>query len=141
MPESSSALGSLLERAASGNCTFSPAERALFMACEFWVAVETRVLVRHLGADPAESIRYQGLVFGAIGAQGVSRALVSALREYAACAGPPARRRCLDLLQERLAGTQEPVDFLIAELADRLGMSAPTHAARPASVAPIKRLA
>jgi hypothetical protein len=141
LPEASSALATLLERAETGHCTFSAPERALFMACDFWVAVETRALERHLGAEPVDCIRYQGLIYGAIGAQGVSRALLAALRDLAACPMPGARRRCIDVLQERLADTHDPVDTLIAQFACSLGMGEAGAAAPPAAVAALRKLA
>jgi hypothetical protein len=130
LPEASVALEALLGRSATGRCEFSPSERALFMACEFWVAVESRDMVRHLGDAPVERLRYQVVVFAAIGAQGVSRALVRGLCELAASRGPVACHRCLEVLEERLGSTQDPVDGLIAGLADRLGISAVPAAAR-----------
>jgi len=69
-------------------------------------------------------------VFAAIGAQAVSRLLVRGLAELAASTGPAACQRCLETLQERLVGTQDPVDMLIAGMADRLGISAVPAAAR-----------
>ena len=134
LPESSAALAALLARAASGNSVFSTAERALFMACEFWVAVENRDLVRHLRGAPTERLQYQAIVFGAIGAHGCTRALHAALSELFTSTGPAAGRRCLEALQVRLASTREPVDLLIAALAFRLGMSAVTLTEIPYSL-------
>jgi hypothetical protein len=111
------------------------------MACEFWFAVESRDLVRHLGDVAAERLRYQGILFAAIGAQGVSRSLVRGLGELAASPGPAACQRCLEELQERLGNTQDPVDLLIAGMADRLGISTVPPAGRPAMYAVERRLA
>ena len=141
LPDASSVLAPLLERAATGNCAFSAPERALFMACEFWCAVETRGLPQHLGADPADGLRNQVLVYAAIGAQGVSRSLVAALRDLSASQGPAARARSLDVLQERLGNSPDPVDMLIAQLAGRLGIGVAPAPAQPASISAIRMLA
>jgi len=129
LPEATLALGTLLERAATGGAPFSAAERALFMACEFWVAVEMQALEAHLGADPLNGLRYLSLVFGAIGTQAVARALQSGIRGLEGAASSAARQQCLVALQAHLARTHDPVDRLIAELARSLGMAAPAEAA------------
>ena len=124
LPVASQALSSLLARAARGGVQFSAPERALFTACEFWVAVERRALPVHLGANVADPLRYQSIIFAAMGAHHVARALINGVGEFSNSATPLEGLKCLTALQERLSRTQDPVDELIAGLADSLGLSA-----------------
>ena len=124
LPVASQALSALLERAARGGAQFSAPERALFTACEFWVAVETRTLIAHLGRQPADALRNLSIIYAAIGAPGIARMLLAAVGEIGDTATPADRLECLIELQERVARTQDPVDELIAGLAHNLGLSA-----------------
>ena len=124
LPVASQALSALLERAARGGVQFSAPERALFTACEFWVAVETRTLVAHLGPQAADALRSLSIIYAAIGAPRIARMLIAAVGEIGDTAPPSHRVECLIALQERVARTQDPVDELIAGLAHNLGLSA-----------------
>jgi hypothetical protein len=135
LPVASQALSWLLVRAARGGQPFSPPERALFAACEFWVAVERRALPVHLGANVADPLRYQSIVFAAMGAHHVARALIAGVGEFSRSATPLEGLKCLTVLQERLSRTQDPVDELIAGLADTLGLSAVPQPAGAAEMA------
>jgi hypothetical protein len=112
----------LLSRAAQSGVQFSLAERSLFLACEFWTAVCTRGLAAHLGADAIDALRYIGMIYSAIGAHGVASAAFVAIGELQSAAHPQERHRCLANLQERLLKTRDPVDELIARLAENLGL-------------------
>ena len=134
LPIASLALTALLERAARSGVQFTAAERALFTACEFWVAVETRALVAHLGSHDADPLRYLSIVYSAMGAHQVAKMLITTVGEMSDTATPLARAKCLTALQERMAQTQDPVDQLIAGLAHNLGLSAdarPDRVERP----------
>jgi hypothetical protein len=104
---------------------FSPAERALFMACEFWTAVSGRRLVAHLGGDPSEALRYMSIIYSGISAHGVASAMMMTLGELDTTSHPQARHDCVAALQERLLNTVDPVDRLIARLAENLGLGSP----------------
>ena len=123
LPAASNALSALLERAGSGGAQFTAPERALFAACEFWVAVQSRTLVTHLGPHCADSLRYLSIVYAALGAPDMARLLVVGVGETCDASTPVDRLERLTALQERMAQTQEPVDRLIAELAQSLGLS------------------
>jgi hypothetical protein len=127
LPIASAALLSILERAAKGGSQFSPAERALFTACEFWAAAEGRTLVRYLGASAADPLRFVSIVFAAIGASNVARTLFAAVGELRDAPTPLAQLKCLTGLQERLLKTRDPVDKLIAGFANNLRMSSDTR--------------
>ena len=124
LPSASLALSDLLQRGARGGRQFTAPERALFAACEFWVAVETRALIAHLGARAADSLRCLSIVYSAMGAHHVARMLIATLGEIRPTSKSPDPVKCLAALQERLAHTQDPVDQLIAGLAHDLGLSA-----------------
>ncbi len=124
LPLASMALSDLLERAAGGGRQFTAPERALFSACEFWVAVETRALIPHLGEHAADSLRYLSIVYSAMGAHHVARMLIAAVGEIRDAAKSADALTCLVALQDRMARTQDPVDRLIAGLAHDMGLSA-----------------
>ena len=123
LPAASAALPALLERAGRGGAQFTAPERALFAACEFWVAVQTRTLGTYLGPLGADPMRYLSIVYAAMGAPGMARLLIVGVGEMRDAATPAERLKRLTALQELMAGTQEPVDQLIAELAQSLGLS------------------
>ena len=123
LPAASAALRALLERASRGGAEFTAPERALFAACEFWVAVQTRTLGAHLGPLGADPMRYLSIVYAAMGAPDLARLLIVGVGELRDAATPSERLKRLAALQELMARTQEPVDRLIAELAQGLGLS------------------
>lgn len=122
LPLASLALSSVLKRATHGGAHFSPAERALFTACEFWVAVEERALVAYFGTDAAHALRNLSIVYSAVGTPNVARALIRAVCDLTDATTPMGRVKCLTALQDRLLRTMDPVDRLIAVLANALGM-------------------
>lgn len=124
LPVASQALSALLERAGRGGMQFSGPERALFTACEFWVAVETRTLVAYLGPDAADALRSLSIIYAAAGAHHIAGMLMAGIAEIGDAATPSDRLPRLLALQERVARTQDPVDELIAGLAHSLGLSA-----------------
>lgn len=122
LPLSSASLLPAFDRATRRRVPFSPAERALFMACEFWSAVLARSLAAHSGSNAVDMLRYMHILYSAIGAQAVANEMVIAIGELADAPDPQAQRHCLGKLQENLLGTGDPVDQLIAGLAERLGL-------------------
>ena len=122
LPMASASLPSILERAARGGAQFSLAERALFMACEFWSAIAARRLATHLGAGAADTLRYMNIIYSAIGAPEVASAVIVAVGELEDASSAQGRLKCLTALQDRLLRTREPVDRLIARLAESLGI-------------------
>jgi hypothetical protein len=124
----SASLPSILQRAARGGAEFSLAERALFMACEFWSAIAARRLAKHLGAGAIDTLRYMNIIYSAIGAHEVASAVIVAVGEFEAASSPQGRLKCLTGLQDRLLRTKEPVDHLIARLARNLGIGDDTPA-------------
>ena len=123
LPAASAALPALLERAGRGGAEFSAPERALFAACEFWVAIQTRSLGAYLGPLGVDPLRYLSIVYAAMGAPDLARLLMVGVGELRDAATPAERLMRLAALQELMARTQEPVDQLIAELAQSLGLS------------------
>jgi len=133
LPMARASLLSTFERAAHTGVQFSPAERALFLACEFWTAVSVRKLVVHLGADPIGALRYMTLLYSGIGALGVTSDMVVAVGELASSSHPQVQYNCLIALQERLLKTRDPVDRLIARFAGYLGLDSPGDSNWPES--------
>lgn len=132
LPVASLALSPLFERATSGGVQFSAAERALFTASEFWVAIKTRTLVAHLGPHNLDALRYLSIVYSAMGAHHVARILTTGVGEMGDTATPQDRLKCLTALQERMVRTHDSVDQLIAGLAHKLGLSSVTRPDRVA---------
>ena len=127
LPAASAALRALLERAGRGGAQFTAPERALFAACEFWVAVQTRTLDAYLGPLGADQMRHVSIVYAAMGAPDLARLLIVGIGGMRDAAAPAERLNYLAALQELMARAQEPVDQLIAELAQSLGLgSAPS---------------
>jgi hypothetical protein len=124
LPGASLALSALLKRAGRGGLQFTAAERSLFTACEFWVAVKTRTLATHLGAHAADALRNLSIVYSAMGAHHIARVLFAGIGEIDSTASPSGRFECLTALQQHIADTADPVDQLIAGLAHNLGLSA-----------------
>jgi hypothetical protein len=125
LPLASASLISIVEKAAKGGVQFSLAERALFLACEFWSAISARRVIEHLGAGSIDALRYMSIIYSAIGAHGAARAMVDAIGELEGASHPQSQHKSLASLQVSLLKTQEPVDELIARFAEnlRLGSS------------------
>jgi hypothetical protein len=109
-------------RRAQGGAVFSHAERALFMACEFWAAVRSRKLASHLDVDSIDTLRYMSIIYAGIGALGVAHAVIAAIGELEDASRPQDPYECLVNLQEQLLDSNDPVDQLIAALAEKLGL-------------------
>jgi hypothetical protein len=124
LPITSASLRSTLMRAARERLQFSSAERALFTACEFWVAVCSRQLAPHLGVGPLDALRYTSILYAALRADGVAAAIIVAINELEGTSDPQEQHQCLAKLQEQLLSTPDPVDHLIAHLAQTLGWGA-----------------
>jgi hypothetical protein len=125
LPLASASLVSTFEKAAKRGVQFSLAERALFLACEFWSAISARRVIEHLGAGSIDALRYLSIIYSAIGAHGAARAMVDAIGELEGASHPQSQHKSLASLQVSLLKTQEPVDELIARFAEnlRLGSS------------------
>ena len=122
LPLASASLISTFERAVKRGVQFSLAERALFLACEFWSAISRRRVIEHLGAGSIDALRYLSIIYSAIGAHGVVRAMVVAISELEGTSLPQTRYQYLTSLQLRLLTTPDPVDELIARFAQNLGL-------------------
>jgi hypothetical protein len=122
LPVSSASLLSTFDRAIQRRVQFSPPERALFMACEFWTAVLARRLVAHSGPGALDTLRYMSILYSAMGAHAVANEIVIAIGEWCGDPDAQAQRQCLGKLQENLLKTGDPVDLLIARLAEKLGL-------------------
>ena len=110
-------LFAILECEASGEKSFSLAERALVTICEFWSAVESRQLTWHLGDDPAERLRYVAIVCRALGAAEAAQIVEAALHRLACARTSEQRKRCVAELAVNLQQTNDPVDALISRFA------------------------
>ena len=123
LPLASASLVSTFEKAAKRGVQFSLAERALFLACEFWSAISARRVIEHLGAGSIDALRYLSIIYSAIGAHGAARAMVDAIGELEGASLPQTRYQYLTSLQLRLLTTPDPVDELIARFAQNLGLA------------------
>lgn len=121
LPLASAKLLPTFDRAGRVGTPFSPAERALFLACEFWGAISARRLVGHLGEDSLGALRYMTIIYSAIGAHRVVNAMIVAIGELECTSMPEERYQRLVALQARLLTTRDPVDELIVHLAENLG--------------------
>lgn len=118
LPITSVALLSLLNRAAAGQTEFSHVERLLYVACEFWAAVNAHELESHLDHDIADPMGDARRAFSAIGAGHV----VDTLRQIlvpSRMLTEHRRRQRLAAIEEQLLRVPEAVDVLIALFARR----------------------
>jgi len=124
LPLASASLVSTFEAAAKRGVQFSLAERALFLACEFWNAISARRVIEHLGAGAIDALRYMSIIYSAIGAHAVARAMVLAIAELEGTSIAQTRHEHLATLQVLLLKTGDPVDELIVRFAQKLGLGA-----------------
>jgi hypothetical protein len=128
-PITSIAMLSILNRAAAGQTEFAQVERILFVACEFWAAVNALELEAHLDLEIADPLREARFAFSAIGAEH----LVDTLHQHALAAGAltqDARRQRIVAMEEKVLHVPDTVDALIARFArrylcDELGLIEP----------------
>jgi hypothetical protein len=104
----------LLSRAASGRGEFSSTERALYVAGEFWAAVNGSELEAHFDAQAASALADARRAFSIVGALEVAEILSRfAARADKGCG------LALAALEEELLSATESVDRLIADFAGR----------------------
>ncbi len=118
-PVTSVAMMALLARLADGDVQFSPAERIIFVACEFWSALNAGELDSHFDLKAEDPTRDARIALRIVGA-----AKTASFLEFGVLGRPGGRavfrrRRRLVSLEERLRGVSEPVDLLIARFAWR----------------------
>ena len=114
LPAACAALIPLLEQSAEKGEEFPLAERALFMACDFWAAVVSGTLPTYLARDAAGKLRYMAIVYSGIGAPKLARMLAGGAAELHDAVSLECRAACLIRLQIRLVEAQGSVDQLIA---------------------------
>jgi hypothetical protein len=117
LPITSFALLTLLDRAAAGGNEFSRNERVLFVAAEFWAAVNARELATHVDCEVADPLSDARNAFSVIGAPH----LVKILRQCAPrrALSETGRHQGILAVEERLRRVPESVDLLIARFAGR----------------------
>lgn len=118
-PVTSVALLSLLHRAAADQSEFSRAERILWIACEFWAAVNARELNAYLDTELGDHLRDARSAFSAIGATIVVKTLRQIAAGTTGSVSKGARHKRISDIEERLLRLPEAVDMLIARFAWR----------------------
>ena len=113
------ALLALLDRAAAGQLDFSRVERHLWVASEFWAAVNSCELDAHLDSAANDPLCEARLAFSAIGAERFVDALQRAAVGAAGTQPRAVRRHCIADLENELLRVPDPVDVLIARFASR----------------------
>jgi hypothetical protein len=86
--------------------------------------VRARKLIEHLGTDSIDALRHMSIVYLGIGAHAVANDMIIAIDELALSSHSQVQDSALAALQERLLKTADPVDRLIARLAENLGLAA-----------------
>jgi len=118
-PVTSVALLSLLHRAAADQLGFSRVERILWIACEFWAAVNARELHAHLDTGLGDPLREARSAFSAIGATVVVKTLHQVAAGTTGAVSRETRRERISEIEQRLLRIPEAVDMLIARFAWR----------------------
>jgi hypothetical protein len=126
---------SLLDRALSGEKKFSPAERVLFVACEFWSAVNAVELETHLDLKAEDPTRDARVALRIVGAAKLAEMLNSGVLGRPGGRASAKRRRRLLELAESFRSIDEPVDLLLARFAWRQ-ITARDRNANPQSLQP-----
>ncbi len=120
LPATRVRLRAILERATARAGGATLAERALYAVCEFWSAVAMQTLERHLGATPESKLHSMSIVYRAMGAKKVARALNASLAELGSARTYRQRQQCICALELLLFRARGPVDELIGRFALRL---------------------
>jgi hypothetical protein len=118
-PVTSVALLSLLHRATADQLEFSRVERILWIACEFWAAVNARELNAHLDTEVGDPLRDARFAFSAIGATVVVETLRQAAAGTAGAKSSGTRCERISDIEDRLLRLPQAVDMLIARFAWR----------------------
>ena len=118
-PVTSVALLSMLERIADGERRFSPAERILFVACEFWSAFNAGELDGLFDLKAEDPTRDTRIALHVVGAIKMAESLNQGVLGPAGGRADARRRRRLVLLEDRMRLISEPVDLLLARFAWR----------------------
>jgi hypothetical protein len=120
LPATRVRLRAILEQATARAGGATLAERALYAVCEFWSAVAMQTLERHLGANPEGKLHSMSIVYRAMGAKKVARALNTSLAELGNARTYRQRQQCISALESLLLRVRGPVDELISRFALRL---------------------
>jgi hypothetical protein len=128
-PITSIALLSILNRAATGQEEFSHSERVLYVACEFWAAVNALELEAHLDPEVADPLHDARFAFSAIGAEHLANNLLQPVVPTGDLT-QDGHGQWIAILQEQLLRVADPIDVLIARFArrclfDELGLAEP----------------
>ncbi|MDB6099702.1 MAG: hypothetical protein JWN58_2405 [Gammaproteobacteria bacterium] len=129
------AMMSLLDRAAAGEEKFSPAERVLFVACEFWSALNAVELEAYFDLKAEDPTRDARVALRIVGAVKLADMLDRGVLGPAGGRASVRRRRRVLELQADFRGITEPVDLLLARFAWRQ-MTAQRRAPNPQFSAP-----
>jgi hypothetical protein len=132
-PITSVALLALLNRAAAGQAEFSRVERVLYVACEFWAAVNALELDAHLATGVIDPLRDARFAFSAIGAEHVVDTLHQVVVPISALT-QDRRSQCIAAIEEQLLRVPDSVDALIARFARRYLCEQPGFAERVPSL-------
>ena len=135
LPITCMALFSIVGKAANEDSEFSLEEWILFTACEFWAAVSSGELRAHLDAKPADGLRSAGLAMASCGAERIARSIFAALDELRNTNTHQGRDAFIARLEIDLQGTQDPMDALLGQMAQRCIAGSPLGG-RVAAVSP-----
>jgi hypothetical protein len=116
-PVTSVAVMSVLERAAAGEVNFSPAERTLFVVCEFWSAFNAAELDTYFDLKAQDPTRDAREALRTVGAVQMADALDFAVLGPAGGRATVRRRQRLLELAATLQRIDEQLDLLIARFA------------------------
>jgi hypothetical protein len=113
------AMMSVLERATDGEPSFTPAERILFVACEFWSAFNAGELDSYFDLKAQDPTRDARLALRIVGAVKLANTLDRGVLGSAIGRAGIRRRGRLLHVEAKLRGIAEPVDLLLARFAWR----------------------
>jgi len=120
LPATQRRMLAIMERAAVGANGFTPAERSLFVLCEFWAAVNGRDLGTLLRVREEKMLLALIAICGALQLSEVSRILTVAQRDLKEPLAQVKRRHRLAALEAALLGLNAPIDRIIGDFARSL---------------------
>ena len=123
LPITQRRLLSILERTQHCTSEFTVPERALFMLCEFWAAVNAQDLCSHWQAGAEENVITLITICSAIDLPEVAQALTEMDRDMGSATTQAQRRDRVRALEAQLTGLTIPVDEAICRFAQATALS------------------
>jgi hypothetical protein len=122
-PATSAVLLDVITTAATGSAQVSRADRVLFTACEFWASARNSSLLGQLSEEPMTQLRAAEAAFTVIGLRRAADIVQRGRMALMKTSPPVALKVVADSIERELATLDEPVDQMIADLANKQALN------------------